>query len=128
MSDPFITVTTSRIKDGRVEECMRVNREIAHLVEEHEPRMIAFHVFLNEAEDEVVGVQVHPDADSMEIHLEIMRQKIARAMDFLELVDFKVLGAPGPVTSGLMATLHGAGTHVDHKPVHVAGFTRTLVE
>jgi hypothetical protein len=63
--DPLFTVTTSRIKDGRVDECMRVNREIAHLVEEHEPRMIAFHVFLNVAEDEVVGVQVHPDADSM---------------------------------------------------------------
>jgi hypothetical protein len=38
-----------------------------------------------------------------------MKQKIATAMDFLELVGFKILGAPGPVTSGLMATLQGGG-------------------
>jgi hypothetical protein len=123
-TEPLITITTSKIKDGRYDDFVRINREIVEAVKEHEPRLIAMHVFVNDQKDKVTGIQVHPDADSMEFHLEVMKEKIGRAMDFLEVTSFQVLGTPGPKAEGMMSSLNDDGTNIENVPLHVSGFTR----
>jgi hypothetical protein len=52
---------------------------LAVFIEANEPRLIAFNEYVNEAEDEVTVVQVHPDAESMEAHLEIVGERAQEA-------------------------------------------------
>jgi hypothetical protein len=51
---------------------------LVEFIEANELRVIAFNEYVNDAGDEVSVVQVHPDAASMEAHMEIVRER-ARA-------------------------------------------------
>lgn len=48
-------------------------------IEANEPRLIAFNEYLSEDGTEVGVVQVHPDADSMEFHMGMVRERAERA-------------------------------------------------
>ena len=125
MAEALITISISRIQEGRAGDFERINAEIVAAVQEHEPRLIGMHVYLTEDGSRVVGVQVHPDAESMEFHMQVMREKIGRALDMLELTEFLVLGPAGPGLTQMMERLAAGGTTVDHLPRHVSGFTRS---
>ena len=76
MSAPFIVKTVSKIQDGKAAAYRPLAEEICRLAEEHEPRLLAFHVFVTEDEGSEVVIQVHPDAESMQHHLEALGQKV----------------------------------------------------
>lgn len=133
MSGPLILVTTAKIKEGRLEDYKRFVRKSLESFEAREPRPIAMNVFLNEDETEMTSIQIHPDADSVDLHLEVLDQVLGEDMaewvdraDFLEIERIEIYGAPSAkliaadqrwVDSGVMTR--------SIKPVHVAGFTRS---
>jgi quinol monooxygenase YgiN len=84
MSPPFIAIATLGIKDGKLEDFTRSYEEVVETVKEHEPRMIAFHGFVNEDGTEMTIIQVHPDAASMDFHMQVLSNKlgehVARAL------------------------------------------------
>lgn len=95
MAGPFVYIGTNTIKEGKVEECRKMLNEIAHLVEEHEPRVIAFNFYLDEPSRRAVCVQVHPDAESMDIHMQIISEHLKTAYDVLEETTSEQLYGPG---------------------------------
>lgn len=125
MTAPFITVTSARVKEGKLADYEKLNRAITELVETEEPRIIAFHVMLTEDRDGLVGMQVHPDAQSMEFHLETIGELIADVSDILEVEEFKVLGQSSEIIDGVMKTMAESGIKVEHVPHHLGGFTRS---
>lgn len=129
MSQPFIHFGTFRIKEGKFEDLASSYREVVETVKEHEPRMIAFHGFVNEDRTEMTVIQVHPDTASMDFHMQVLRDKlgeqVARALG-PELIEFKRSEYYGTPSEGaLEMDRQIPGLAVDVKPVHVAGFTRT---
>lgn len=125
MTAPFITVTSARVKEGKLADYEELNRAITELVETEEPRIIAFHVMLTEDRDRLVGMQFHPDAQSMEFHLETIGELIADISDILEVEEFKVLGQSSEIIDGIMKTMAESGIKVEHVPHHLGGFTRS---
>lgn len=125
MTAPFITVTSARVKEGKLADYEKLNRAITELVETEEPRIIAFHVMLTEDRDRLVGMQFHPDAQSMEFHLETIGELIADVSDILEVEEFKVLGQSSEIIDGIMKTMAESGIKVEHVPHHLGGFTRS---
>ena len=95
MSGPFIYIGTNSIKEGKVEECRKMLNEIAQLVETHEPRVVAFNFYLDEANRKVVCVQVHPDAASMDTHMQVISEHLATAYNVLEETTSEQLYGPG---------------------------------
>jgi hypothetical protein len=75
VAGPFIFISQSRIKEGRLDDFNRALREMATFVEANEPRVIAFEAYLNDDDTEVTGVQIHPDADSMAFHMQVAFEK-----------------------------------------------------
>ena len=128
MSQPFIHFGTFRIKEGKFEDLASSYREVVETVEEHEPRMIAFHGFVNEDRTEMTVIQVHPDTASMDFHMQVLRDKlgeqVARALgpELIELKRSEYYGEPSE--SALEMDRQIPGVAVNVKPVHVAGFTR----
>lgn len=92
MSAPFITLTFGRIKDGKREDFERSNATIARLVEENEPRVVAFHALLSQDGDRFAGMQFHPDAESMECHMQVVKEAVEDISGSLEIEEFKVMG------------------------------------
>lgn len=133
MSGPLIFVTTSRIKEGKLEDFKRFTRELMENVMAKEPQLISFNVFLNEDGTEMTSVQVHPDAASMDFHMEVLAQMLGEDMgewveraDFLEIKHIEICGTPSA------ALLEADQPFVDSgafsrsvKSLHVAGFTRS---
>ena len=82
MSAPFVYVGTMSVKPGRLEALRAQLAELVDFVETNEPRMIAFHVFLDEKGEKLAIVQVHPDSASMEFHLQVNAiQRTQRSID-----------------------------------------------
>jgi hypothetical protein len=77
MTGPFIFMSQSKIREGKLEDFKRALREMAEFVEANEPRVVAFEAYLNDDGTEATGVQVHPDADSMAFHMQVAFEKIA---------------------------------------------------
>ena len=125
MSTPFVTLTFGRIKKGRLDDFKRYNRLIASLVEEQEPRVIAFHAMVSEDGERFVGMQFHPDAASMEFHLGVVKDAVTEIRSTREIDEFKVLGPSSGAIDGMMQAMAASGIAVEHLPQHISGFTRS---
>lgn len=125
MSEPFIYIGMHTIKEGKLEEAKKMLQELVELVETNEPRLISFNVYLDEEGDKVAIVQVHPDAASMEFHMQVISTHLGNAYDVLESTDSEQLyGKPG---EGMVESFqkYSPGTLITVLPRHEGGFTRT---
>ena len=48
MTGPFIFMSQSKIREGKLEDFKRALREMAEFVEANEPRVVAFEAYLND--------------------------------------------------------------------------------
>jgi hypothetical protein len=130
MPSPFIFIATNRLKVGRLDRERERVPDLVEFIEANEPRLIAFNEYVNEAGDEVTVVQVHPDAASMEAHMEIVRERAQAA--YAETLDatvrIQVFGEP---TQAILETLRqqaGSGVEITINGEHLGGFTRSAAE
>ena len=128
MAGVFVYVGTARIKPGKLEEARKNLAELVDFVETNEPRMIAFHLFLDEEGSTLTIVHVHPDSASMEFHLQVAAKHFATAFDFLEsTVGEQYFGAMSDGLAAELAKWDDPAVDVTRMPVHEGGFTRTSV-
>ena len=127
MAGPFIFIGTHRLKDGKFDSFQADSKALAEVVASSEPRMIAFNVFANEEGTEVSVVQVHPDAESMMLHMQVVRQHITEAYaDSLDATtSMLVYGPPTDEALRVMTHLASPEVPISIKPRHLAGFTRS---
>jgi hypothetical protein len=130
MSSPFIFIATNRLKAGQLDGERRRVPGLVEFIEANEPRLIAFNEYVNEAGDEVTVVQIHPDAESMEAHMEIVRERAQQAYaETLEAtVRIQVFGRP---TAAILETLRrqaGSGVEISVNGEHLGGFTRSAAQ
>jgi hypothetical protein len=126
MAGPIIFVATNRLKDGALElERTRVP-ELVDFVEREEPQVLAFNEYLNEAEDEVTVVQIHPDSESLEKHLGVIADHARRAYE--ETLDRTVrIQVFGELPAAILAALReqaSDGVEVVVNAERLGGFIR----
>ena len=132
MSKPLIFVSTWKIREGRLEAYKQFARELMEHVKTREPQLIAFNMYFNEDETEMTSIQVHPDAASMDFHLQVLAKVIGEDMiewidraDFLEPKHIEIYGTPSAKLLEADQPLVDAGIPQSVKPTHFAGFTRS---
>jgi hypothetical protein len=130
VSPPFIFIATNRLKPGRLEQERSRVSGLVDFIATSEPRLIAFNEFANEAGDEVTVVQVHPDADSMEAHMAIVRERAeagyAETLD--ATVRIQVFGRPTPAILDALRQQAGSGVDISVNGEHLGGFIRSAAE
>jgi hypothetical protein len=126
MSGPFIFIATNRLKEGRLDDERKRVPGLSDFIEANEPRLIAFNEYVNEEGTEVGVVQVHPDADSMEFHMQVVRERAALAYaETLEATtSIQVFGTPNHSILEMLRQQAGSGIPLSIKPHHLGGFTR----
>jgi hypothetical protein len=128
MAGPFIFISQSGIKEGRLDDFTRALREMAEFVEANEPRVIGFEAYLNDDGTEVTGVQIHPDADSMAFHMQVAFEKIMEFDQYLDTQSVEVYGVPNETVLGMMKQIgdqFGSGMSMRVRTNPVGGFTRS---
>ena len=126
MSGPFIFIATNRLKPGKLDAERNRVPGLVDFVEANEPRLLAFNEYVNEEGTEVAVVQIHPDADSMAFHMEVVADRAAAA--YAETVEATTsIQVFGMTNNGVLAMLErqaGVGVPLSVKPHHLGGFTR----
>jgi hypothetical protein len=127
LQSPFIFIATNRLKAGRLALERERVPELVEFIEANEPRLIAFNEYVNEAGDEVTVVQVHPDAESMEAHLQIVRERAQAA--YAETLDatvrIQVFGRPTQTILDTLRQQASSGVAISVNGEHLGGFTRS---
>jgi hypothetical protein len=85
-------------------------------------RLLAFHIYVTEDCSSEVVIQIHPDAESMQHHLQVMGEKVRETFAFTDFESLEIYGQPNEplsewiprVTQGIDFTLHA---------LHWGGFT-----
>ena len=135
MSEPLIYISTWKVKEGRLEDYKQFAKQLMEIFEAKEPQLIAINIFVNEDGTEMTSIQVHPDAASMDFHMQIVNQALGEEMndwvgraDFLEPKRFEVYGTPSTKLLEADNPAVEAGIPREIKPQLIAGFTRTTVD
>jgi len=79
VSGPFIFIATNRLKPGKLADEKKRVPGLVDFVEANEPRLIAFNEYVNDDGTEAAVVQIHPDAESMAFHMEVIAERGAAA-------------------------------------------------
>ena len=126
MSGPFIFIATNSLKEGKLEAERDRAAELGSFIETHEPQLLAFNEYVNAEGTEVGVVQVHPDAASMEFHMNVVAERAARAYtETLEATrSIQVYGEPSEAVLEMLRRQAGAGVPMTVKRFHIGGFTR----
>jgi len=126
MTGPFIFIATNRLKQGKLESEKKRLPQLIDFGQANEPRLIAFNEYTNEEGTEVAVVQVHPDADSMAFHMELIAERAASA--YADTIDattnIQVFGTPSGTVTEMLRRQAGAGVPLSVKAHHLGGFTR----
>jgi len=126
MSGPFIFIATNRLKEGKLEDERKRVPELSDFIKANEPRLVAFNEYVNDEGTEVGVVQVHPDAESMAFHMQVIRERAAAA--YAEIVDattsIQVYGTPSDAIVEMLRQSAGSGVPLTVMPHHLGGFTR----
>jgi len=120
---PFIIKTVSRIHPGQASTYRPFAEEICHLAEQREPQLHAFHIYVTEDETSEVVIHIHPDAASMQHHLQVLGDKVRATGEF---TDFESLEIYGELNDALREWLPHVteGIAFTHHAVHWGGFSR----
>ena len=126
MTGPFIFIATNRLKQRKLNSEQKRLPDLIDFIQANEPRLIAFNEYANEEGTEVAVVQVHPDADSMVFHMELIAERAASA--YADTIDattnIQVFGTPSGTVTDMLRRQAGAGVPMSIKPHHLGGFTR----
>ena len=105
MTTPFVLITTHRIKPGRLDELVVATREYNDFVEANEPLVQAHVAYVDEGGDEISLVQVHPDAESADSHLQLRASTSAAASS-----SPRPWRSPCTATRGRPSAMHSSAT------------------
>jgi hypothetical protein len=127
MAGPFIFIATNKLKTGKLEAERQRVPGLVDFIRANEPRLIAFNEYANDEETEVSVVQVHPDADSFEFHMGVVRERASRAYE--ETLDattgIQVFGTPTESIFEMLRRSAGTGVRYTVSPHHLGGFERS---
>jgi len=125
MAEPFIFIGTSAVKEGKLEEYRKHFQDVVNLVDEREPRMVHFALYVNADGTEESTVQVHRDAENMAFHMGLIADHVQQARDYLDFskMNIQIYGTPTEDVVDQMRQLAGSGVPVTIK-TPVTGFDR----
>lgn len=124
MSTPLLHIFSARIQDGQLPGYRQYAREHAAFAERVHPDVLAFHLYLSEDQRTVHAVQLHPNADSLDLWMKaVVSDHGVAAYEYLEQGTEQSL-AYGPLNEPTLEGMRQFGVDLTHSPEHLAGFTR----
>jgi len=125
MPDAIMYLDTAEVREGALEELKSGMKELVDFVESNEPQLLAYNVYFSEDGTRMTVVHMHPDAASLEFHMEVAGPVFRRFAGLVTLSSINIYGEPSEKALGQLedkARLLGHGVVVVDT-LH-AGFAR----
>jgi hypothetical protein len=126
MAEPVVYIDHSEIRPGRLEEVRQAIPGLVGFIDEHEPRLIFYGFYIDEQASAMTVVAVHPDSESLELHLEIGGPQFRKLAESIDLRSIEVYGQPSATALNQIrqkADMLGEGARVVVRDLQ-AGFAR----
>jgi hypothetical protein len=94
LSEPIVYIDSSTIRDGKLQELEAGMKELAGFVEANEPQMISYGFFLDRERTRMTLIAIHPDAASMEFHLEVAGPLFRKFRAWIDMKSIDIYGRP----------------------------------
>jgi hypothetical protein len=92
MPGSILYVDRSRIRPGRLDDLRRGVRELVAFIEQREPRLLFYGFDIDEESGRMTVVAVHPDAASLEYHMDVGAAAFRALGDYLDMESIEVYG------------------------------------
>jgi hypothetical protein len=120
MLGPIVFFGTHRIHEGKLDIAKEASADLARFVRENHPRVLHFEIYIDDETLEMTVIQIHPDEESLMLHMQLAGDRLARAYEFLDTIGVRMFGNPSePFKEGAMG---GGADVIFHRPY--AGFSR----
>lgn len=116
MFEQVLFVGTYAIPEGKFEEWNTANKEMTEFAKANEPRVIRFNTYVNEGGTEATTIQLHPDSESLEYHLEVARTRISGGVQLVQVKRIELYGEP---SEAVVAQLRSVSERSGSWPVSV---------
>lgn len=121
----IVYIDHSDIREGRLADLEEGIRRLVDLIDEREPRLLAYGFHLDEGGSQMTVTAVHPDSASLELHMEIGREEFRKLGDMISLKQIEVYGSISERAREMLeqkaAALGGSGVTVRKR---FEGFSR----
>ena len=125
MSGPIVFISHNAVKDGKLEGFREAFGEVAEALDAEKPGTVVYLAFADEEGSEVSVVHVFPDADAMGAHLQGVRERMAKAVGFIETTGYEIYGAPSdPVLEAMRGFADSEGVPLQVQRDHLGGYLR----
>jgi quinol monooxygenase YgiN len=122
----IVYVDTADVREGALQELTNAIEQLVEFVDANVPRLLAYNVYFSDDGRRMTVVHVHPDAESLEHHLEVAGPVFRQFVDLVTLSSIQIYGEPSEKLLNQLhekARLLGRGVDVVADDLH-AGFTR----
>lgn len=126
MSEPIVYIDRSNIRPGKLDEVERKVVELVDFIDEREPQLLFYGFYIDEEASRMTVVAIHPDAASVERHMDVGGEAFR---DFADLIEMEGIGVYGEPSARMLEQLEdkardlGEQGSVSVGKLH-AGFTR----
>ena len=79
MPGPLVYVGKHAIQEGKLEVARESSRDLAAHLEANHPREAHFEIAIDDARREMTVLQVHPDEESLKLHVQLGGDRIKAA-------------------------------------------------
>jgi hypothetical protein len=90
MPGPIVFVGTHRIHQDKLDIAKKASADLAEFVRENHPRVLHFEIYIDDETREMTVIQIHPDEESLMLHMELAGDRLARAYEFLDTVAVRI--------------------------------------
>ena len=92
MPGPIVFVGTHRIHQGKLDIAKKASADLAEFVRDHHSRVLHFEIYIDDETREMTVIQIHPDEESLMLHMQLAGDRLARAYEFLDTVAVRIFG------------------------------------
>ncbi len=123
---PIVFVATNRLKPGALDAERARVPDLVEFVRDHEPRVIAFHEFVDPSGTETTVVQVHPDVASLQTHFRVIRERASDAYGgtIEDTVRVQIFGLTDDRILDALRSQTGDSTDIVVSGEYLGGFSR----
>jgi hypothetical protein len=94
MNESILYIDTSEVREGKLSELKTAINELVAFIDANVPHIIFYSVYLSKDGRYMTVAQMHPDAASLEYHMEIGTPAFAKFKDLLQLNSIDLYGKP----------------------------------
>lgn len=125
MYEPIVYIDRSRIRPGRIDDVRRRTAELVEFIDEREPQLLLYGFYIDDDAHRMTVIAIHPDAASVESHLDVGGEAFRGFADVIEMEAIEVYGEP---SDRMLEQLESKARALGGEAVSVgalhAGFTR----